>query len=271
MGATDYTPKTGVIITGGGSGIGEATALALAEAERPVAIWDVNGEAAQRVAKDVSERFGVQACGVAIDVQDTAAFAYAIAQSRDAMGSIGALVHGAGVAGVSPISELDDVVWDTVQHIHLKAAALLIRDLVPDLTGNPGSAVVVISSIEGLVASAAVPAYCSAKAGLLGLARSTAVGLAGRGVRANAVCPGYVDTPMLRPAFSQPGLLEACEARIPLQRLGRPEDIARTIRFLLSDDAAYITAAEIVIDGGVTKADPLGNIGVSRASPGSRR
>jgi NAD(P)-dependent dehydrogenase (short-subunit alcohol dehydrogenase family) len=214
----------------------------------------LNGEAATRVAEVVTKRFGVQARGVSIDVQDTAAFGEAIARSRDAMGSIGALVHGAGLSGVSPIDQLDEAIWDTVLGVHLKAAALLIRDLVPDLARNAGSAIVLISSIEGLVAHGAIPAYCSAKAGLLGLARSSATHLAGRGIRANAVCPGYIDTPMLRPAVAGQGMREALERRLPLGRLGQPEDIGRTIRFLLSDDAAYITAAEFVVDGGVTKA-----------------
>lgn len=254
MATITCTPTSGVIITGGGSGIGEATAHSLAEAGRPVAIWDVNGESATRVAEDVTKRFGVKACGVTVDVQDTAAFGDAIARSRDAMGSVGAFVHGAGMPGPSPIDQLDEAIWDTVLGVHLRAAALLIRDLLPDLARNQGSAIVLISSIEGLVAHGAVPAYCSAKAGLLGLARSSAAHLAARGIRVNAVCPGYIDTPMIRPALSQQGMLEAFERKVPLGRLGRPEDIGRTIRFLLSDDAAYITAAEFLVDGGVTKA-----------------
>jgi len=246
-------PTTGAVVTGGGSGIGRGTVLALAEAGRPVAAWDLKGETAEAAAAEASERFGVKAVGIGIDVRDTAAFADAIARSRKELGSIGALVHGAGITGVGAIDELDEAVWDATLAIHLKAAALLIRDLVPELAAVPGSAIVVIASIEAIIGHEAIVSYCSAKAGLLGLMRSTAARLGARGIRANAVCPGFIDTPMLAPALAGAEARQHFETRIPLHRLGRPEDIARAIRFLLSDDAAYITGHELVVDGGVTK------------------
>jgi len=246
-------PTTGAIVTGGGSGIGRQTVLALAEAGRPVAAWDLNGDTAEAAAAEASERFGVNAVGVGIDVRDTPAFADAIARSRKGMGSIGAFVHGAGITGVGAVDQLDEAVWDATMGIHLKAAALLIRDLVPDLEAVPGSAIVVISSIEAIVGHEAIVSYCSAKSGLLGLMHSTAARLGPRGIRANAVCPGFIDTPMFAPAVAAPDVRRQYEDRIPLHRLGRPEDIARAIRFLLSDDAAYITGHELVVDGGVTK------------------
>ena len=249
-----YSPSSGVVITGGGSGIGRATALALGEAGRPVACWDLNGDAAAAVAKEVSHSFGVAAVGIGLDVRDTARFGDAVAESRQAMGSIGGLVHCAGIPGASPVDELDEEKWDATIAIHLKAAALLIRTLVPELEAQPGSAIVLISSIEGIIAHDSIPAYCSAKAGMLGLSRSTAARLGPRGIRSNAICPGFVLTPMFSPALDRgPEVQPMYENRIPLRRLGRPEDIGRTARFLLSDDAAYITAAEIVVDGGVTR------------------
>jgi NAD(P)-dependent dehydrogenase (short-subunit alcohol dehydrogenase family) len=173
---------------------------------------------------------------------------------RAALGTIGGLVHGAGITGPGGIDELDEAVWDATLAIHLKAGALLIRDLVPDLAANPGSAVVVISSIEGIIAHPAIVSYCAAKAGLLGLMRSTAARLGPRGIRANAICPGFIETPMFLPALDHdPAARPAYEQRIPLRRLGRPEDIGRVARFLLSDDAAYVTGHEMVVDGGVIK------------------
>ena len=253
MSAINYSPTTGVIITGGGSGIGKATAFALAEAGRPVAVWDVNAEAATSVASDVREKYGVAATGIGIDVRDSARFGAAIDESRTAMGSIGGLMHGAGIVGSGPVDLLDEATWDMTLAIHLKAGALLIRDLVADFEANPGSAVVVISSIEGIIAHEAIVSYCSAKAGLLGLMRSTAARLGPRGIRSNAICPGFIETPMLSAATSSPQARAMYENRIPLRRLGQPEDIARTARFLLSDDAAYITATEMVVDGGVIR------------------
>jgi NAD(P)-dependent dehydrogenase (short-subunit alcohol dehydrogenase family) len=247
-------PATGVIITGGASGIGLASAHALAEAGRPVALWDLNAEGAQRAAAAVHDAHGVATLGVGIDVRDTPRFAARIAASRAALGTIGGLVHGAGITGPGGIDELDEAVWDATLAIHLKAGALLIRDLVPDLAANPGSAVVVISSIEGIIAHPAIVSYCAAKAGLLGLMRSTAARLGPRGIRANAICPGFIETPMFLPALDHdPAARPAYEQRIPLRRLGRPEDIGRVARFLLSDDAAYVTGHEMVVDGGVIK------------------
>lgn len=253
MASIPSAPQTGVIVTGGASGIGKATVLALAEAGRPVAAWDLNAAGAEAVAKEASERFGIAAVGIGLDVANTAAFGAAIAKSRAAMGTIGGLVHGAGITGPGSVEHLTEETWDRTLGIHLRAGALLIRDLVPDLTKNADSAVVVISSIEGIVAHAAIVAYCSAKAGLLGLARSSAAHLGDRGVRVNAICPGFIDTPMFAGALVNEDVRKAYLDRIPLKRLGRPEDIARTARFLLSTDAAYITAAEIVVDGGVTR------------------
>ncbi|MBK7949823.1 MAG: SDR family oxidoreductase [Deltaproteobacteria bacterium] len=253
MSSISIGPETGVIVTGGASGIGKATVFALAEAGRPVAAWDLNAAGAAAAAKEASERFGVAAIGIGIDVADTAAFATAIAESRATMGSIGGLVHGAGITGPGSVEDVTEEIWDRTLGIHLRAGAMLIRDLVPDLTRNAESAVVVISSIEGIVAHAAIVSYCSAKAGLLGLARSSAAHLGSRGVRVNAICPGFIETPMFAAAVANADVLSAYLDRIPLKRLGRPDDIARTARFLLSSDAAYITAAEIVVDGGVTR------------------
>jgi NAD(P)-dependent dehydrogenase (short-subunit alcohol dehydrogenase family) len=228
--------------------------LALAEAGRPVAAWDVQRESAESVAKEARARFGVAAVGIGIDVRETAEFENALAETRATTATIGGLVHAAGIVGVGPIDSLDEPTWDAVLGIHLRAAALLIRGAVPHLEAESGSAVVLIASIEALIAEGAIPAYCAAKAGMLGLARSSAAHLGPRGIRVNSLCPGFIDTPMFQAAFE--GNTEAratYEQRVPLRRLGQPEDIARTVRFLLSDEAAYITAAELVVDGGVTR------------------
>jgi NAD(P)-dependent dehydrogenase (short-subunit alcohol dehydrogenase family) len=253
-GAVRDGPLSGVIVTGGGSGIGRATAFALAETARPVATWDVDAGAAEAVASECRSRFHVPAVGVGIDVRATAEFEAAVTRSRATIGTIGGLVHAAGIVGGGPIDRLDEWMWNDVIAVHLSAAALLIRAVAPDLEAEPGSAVVLVASIEALIANGSVPAYCAAKTGMLGLARSSAARLGPRGVRVNSVCPGFIDTPMLRPALErEPNARATYEGRVPLRRIGRSEDVAAAVRFLLSDDAAYITAAELVVDGGVTR------------------
>lgn len=245
---------TGVIVTGGASGIGRASAHALAAAGRPVALWDLDGAKAEYEATEITARHGVASLGLGLDVRDTDRFAEAIERSRSALGTLGGLVHAAGNTGTGPIDVLETATWEATIAIHLTAGALLIRDLTPDLVANPGSAVVLIASIEGIVSHWAIPSYCSAKAGMLGLARSSGSHLGRRGVRVNAVCPGFIETPMFLPAVAAPGAVEAYQERIPLGRLGVPEEIGNVVRFLLSEEASYINCAEIVVDGGVSKA-----------------
>src|SRR5688500_17436378 len=131
-GTIPHAPLTGVIITGGGSGIGAATMHALAEAGRPVAAWDLNGDNATRGADGVRQTYGFAAMGLASDLTDTAPWAAAIVAARNALGSTGGLGHSAGITGVSTIDEVDESVWALTLSTHLSAAALLIRDLTPD-------------------------------------------------------------------------------------------------------------------------------------------
>jgi NAD(P)-dependent dehydrogenase (short-subunit alcohol dehydrogenase family) len=252
MGAVTLSPDTGVIVTGGASGIGRACALALAEAGRPVACWDIDGDGAERAATEAAE-LGVAAVGLRCDVTQAASFSALIDQSRDVLGSIGGLVHAAGVAGPMPVDFLDEEAWDAVTDVNLRAEALLVRDLLDDLrSARPGSAIVGIASVEAIIAHGMLPAYCASKAGLLGLTRSLALRLAGEGIRVNAVCPGAVDTQMLAPALASPEIMESLIGQVPLERIADPMDVARVVRFLLSDDANYVTGAHILVDGGLT-------------------
>jgi NAD(P)-dependent dehydrogenase (short-subunit alcohol dehydrogenase family) len=242
-----------VVITGGASGIGAACARALAEVGRPVACWDLDGAAAQRVAGELGAEFGVATIGLAVDVTTAAVFEQAVATTAVALGSIGGLVHAAGVTGPISGGAISEQAWDAVQAVNLRAAALLVTALIDELrAAGPGSAIVGISSIEGLVGSALTLAYSASKAGLLGLTRGLAARYAAEGIRVNAVCPGAVDTPMLAPVLEVPQFVEHLTSRIPMQRFAQPAEVASVVRFLLSDDASYVTGTHIVIDGGMT-------------------
>ena len=151
------------------------------------------------------------------------------------------------------ITDMTDEAWDTVLDINLRAAAILTKELAPSLIeSGPGSAIVYLSSIEGFFGHDFLPAYSASKAGLLGLTRSAAHTLGPKGVRVNSICPGAVETPLLQPLLDIDGVRAGLEARTPLLRLAQPEDIAKVVRFLLSDEAAFVTGASLVVDGGLT-------------------
>jgi NAD(P)-dependent dehydrogenase (short-subunit alcohol dehydrogenase family) len=245
-------PGTGVLVTGGASGIGRATAVALAEVGRPVAVWDLDGTGAEATAARCRE-LGVAAHAAVVDVAVSAGIGPAVASAADALGSLGGFVHAAGVSGAAEVDDLDDAVWDATLQVNLRAAPMICRHLLePFRQAGPGSSVVLISSIEGFFGSSVLTAYCASKAGVLGVMRSLAQRFATEGFRVNAVCPGAVATPMLEPAFALPGFREQIEGRTPLGRISTPDEIARPVRFLLSSEASFITGAHLTVDGGMT-------------------
>jgi len=246
-------PATGVVVTGAASGIGAAIAGALAEVGRPVGVWDRDGDGAARVATELHDRHGVSTHAVPLDVTDDAAIAGAVAPTVAALGSIGGVVHGAGIVAPALDGVIDVTTWDAVLATHLRGYAFVVQALVDELrAARPGSAIVGIASIEGLVGHGAIPSYTAAKHGMIGLSRSLAHRLGAEAIRVNAVCPGYIETPMLAPMIGDPDARARLEGSVPLGRLGEPSDVAAVVRFLLSDEARYVHGAAVVVDGGVT-------------------
>jgi NAD(P)-dependent dehydrogenase (short-subunit alcohol dehydrogenase family) len=250
MAALELTPSTGVVVTGGASGIGLATGRALAEVGRPVALWDVNAEQVERAAGELAAAVDVPVVGLAVDVTDNAGVAAAVDRSLEALGSLGGLCHSAGVVASYPVESLPEETWDRVLAVNLTSQVRLAKALLPHLrAAGPGSAIVAIASINALLGLSSIPAYCASKAGLLGLVRALADEFGPQGIRVNGVCPGYIETPMLARALSDEKTRAAFSSG-PLRRLGKPEELGSTVRFLLSDEASFINGIQLPVDGG---------------------
>jgi NAD(P)-dependent dehydrogenase (short-subunit alcohol dehydrogenase family) len=234
---------SGVVVTGGASGIGKACAEVLVEEGRQVVLWDLSPTVV-----DVAAGLGMT--GIALDVTDETAVAAAVEQSVGALdGVIDGLVHAAGTVSVDPIGSLTAELWDKVMNVNLLAHALIVQALLPSLRESAIASVVGISSIEGLVGQGAIPSYCASKAGLLGLTRAMADQFGPEGIRFNAICPGFIETPLIQVALDV-GLREQFEKAAPLGRMGQPIDVANAVAFLLSPKSSFITGTQLVVDGG---------------------
>ena len=229
-----------VLVTGGGSGIGLATALLCAEGGARVHAADLRFEPA---AKAQLEASGVST--LELDVTDEAAVQAALVRT----GPLDGLVNSAGVNGQGAAHDIELEVWRRTLAVHLTGAFLLCKHAVPAMAARSSGAIVNIASIYGKSGARGNMPYNVAKGGVLQLTRSLAADYGGAGVRVNTVSPGYILTPMTQMLQSAP-ITEAFVAMHPLNRPGRPEEVANAIRFLLSDEASFISGADLAVDGG---------------------
>ena len=231
------------LIVGGASGIGLATAHALAARGDHVVIADINGQAAQQRAAELGEA----ASAVTADVTDEDSVAGAFAAAR-AAGPLRTVVSCAGLSVIGAIPDIELAGWQTTIDVCLTGTMLVIKHAARTMA--EGGSVVAISSLNGRQPGSTMAAYCSAKAGVLMLVKVAALELAARGIRVNAVSPGLVDTPLVAGLAMVPGLTDEYLENTPLGRAGVPDDIADAVEFLTSQRAAWITGSAFDINGG---------------------
>ncbi len=237
------------LVTGAGSGIGEAIAMDLAAAGAVVRVADLSAEAAERVAAAIVDSGG-QAVACRADVSDPAAVEALVAGAMDG-GGLHLLVNNAGIAGDPlPVGEYPVDQWRKVIDVNLNAVFYGLHFGIPAMLASGGGAVVNMASILGSVGTAFAAPYVPSKHAVVGLTKAAAVEYATRGIRVNAVGPAYVDTPLL--SHLEPERRDYLISRHPLGRLATPEEIAGLVTFLLSDRAAFITGSYHLADGGYT-------------------
>lgn len=247
------------LVSGAGSGIGRATALGFAARGARVAVADIDRARAEAVVGEITAAGGAATVIVA-DAASVAGVDAMIGGTVKAFGGLDVLHNNAFGQPALPVGrsrlaftgDIDETVWTHTIELGLTGVFRAMKRAIPELLARGGGAIVNTASISGLFADFAIGAYNAAKAGVINLTRVAAIEYAGRGIRVNCVCPGAIDTPLLRPSLSIPGFADGATSMIPMRRLGRPEEMAACVMFLASDLASYVTGAALVADGGLT-------------------
>ena len=237
------------IVTGGARGIGEAIARRLAASGVNVSLWDVMADAAQQTAEAIAAEYGVKAAGLAVDVADEAAVDAAAEKTVATFGGIDILINNAGITRDGLLIRMKEEDWDLVLRVNLKGVFVVTKTVGRVMLKARKGTVVNIASVVGVMGNAGQANYSASKAGVIGLTKTSAKEFAARGVRVNAIAPGYIRTAMTD-KLSEDARAKM-QALIPLGELGTPEDVAEAAAFLSSDASRYVTGQVLLVDGGM--------------------
>lgn len=251
MSAGDLAGKS-VIVTGGGSGIGRACALAFAAAGGRVVVGDIDAGAANDAAAAIRAAGG-EAVAVGVDVADAGQVRSMVDHAIDAFGGLDIAFNNAGVATPpAPLAEVDEALFDRAIAINLKGVWQCMRFEIPAMLARGGGAIVNAGSVLGLVGQASGAPYVASKHGVIGLTRAAALDYGRSGIRVNAVCPGTVRTALIADYLADPDIAAMLEQGHPLGRVAEPEEVVGAVLWLASAQASFVTGAAIAVDGGWT-------------------
>jgi len=246
-----FAHKT-VIITGGASGIGKATAELYLQNGANVAIVDRDGAKFDALSSMSFDKDKILID--VVDVRDDTQVRLLMEQCISKFGSIDILFNNAGVEAVKPIHQLTEEEWDMVLDTNLKGAFLCSKYVIPSMIDNGGGVIINNSSLMAILALENNAPYCASKSGLIGLTRAMSLELAKYNIRVNAVLPGSIDTPLMWEGVEAKHLdkvRDQCSAAVPMKRVGDPEEVANFVLFLSSNESSYITGSCLSIDGGL--------------------
>ena len=233
------------VVTGGSTGIGKAIAARLLEEGANVVIANRSVEKGEATAEELGCAF------YPCDVSEYAAVEDLIDYAVEEFGGLDILVNNAGIGSQGTVEEmaLDD--WETLMSINLNGVMYATRAALPHLRASEGC-ILNVASVYGLVGGPGVAAYATAKGALINFTRTTAIDYAADGVRVNSICPGFVETPMTDPVLEEESFYQYVRNHTPMERIASPEEVAGPAAFLVSEDASYITGANVPVDGGWT-------------------
>lgn len=237
------------IITGAGRGIGRATAVKFAREGAPVVVCDVSRETVDETVAAIRGEGG-EADGFVVDVTKRAQIDAMVEAVMARFGRIDTLVNNAGIVMDAQLRKMSDAAFDRVIDVNLKGTYNCARAVVEIMIAQGSGVILNASSIVGLYGNFGQTNYAASKFGVIGFVKTWSRELGRKGIRTNAVCPGFIETPIL--ASIPDKVLDSMRDRVPLGRLGKPEDIANTYAFLASDEASYINGAVIEVSGGAT-------------------